>query len=104
MHRPLNAKLILMRQWLPYLVKIGSSAFRRKVIELAPFEAPRELVHIKDVMKNCAADILRKKKEDLEEGVAGNEAGQGKDVMTCLCEWSPHSPSANKKLNDSLPR
>ena len=83
----MNAKTFLPRQFLPYAVKIGSPAFRRKLIEICPFECIRTLLHISDTTCQCAADILKEKKEALaagDESIINGRVGKGKDIMSAL--------------------
>ncbi|KAH8114788.1 cytochrome P450 [Phellopilus nigrolimitatus] len=90
MKSPLNAKLFLHRQFLPYAVKIGSPAFRRKVMELAPFDIIKTITSISDTMYNCARGILRQKMlvlEDEAETIVNDQVGKGKDILSVLCEF-----------------
>ena len=89
---PTNFKLILHRQFLPYVKNIGTPGFRRKVIELTPSTRIQTMRRIVDIMWQTSLSIYSSKKQAMAQG---NEAvlsqiGSGKDIMSVLsgCSFS----------------
>ena len=84
---------MIPRQLLPYVVKIGSPAFRRFVLELLPFDAPKTLIKISDIMDTTSRQIFQNKKDALAKGdeAVKNQIGRGKDIMSVLSESSAAS-------------
>lgn len=85
---PTNFSLLLPRQFLPLLIKIGSPAFRRFVLELLPFEATKTMLRITNIMDATSRRIFKGKKDALAKGdeAVKNQIGQGKDIMSILRE------------------
>ncbi len=86
--RPTILKLALLREFIPYIVKLGSPAFLRKLAEWTPLKSIQDAVKIIDIMDVTSRDIYKKKKEALAQGdvEAIKQVGQGKDIMSILCE------------------
>lgn len=85
--RPKGFGLLLLRRSLPYIVKIGPAWFRRKLIDISPIKALRDVRNIIDVMDKTSKDIYDKKKQALAQGDGAvlNQVGRGKDIMSLLC-------------------
>ncbi|EJC98472.1 cytochrome P450 [Fomitiporia mediterranea MF3/22] len=82
---PINARLFLPRQLLPHAVKVGTPAFRRKLLEWAPFDLVRTATKISDAVTKCASDILHDKLQGKEEeDVVVPQVGKGNDIMSVL--------------------
>ncbi|KAL5524315.1 hypothetical protein ACEPAF_9455 [Sanghuangporus sanghuang] len=84
--QPLLFRLDLFLRILPEAVKVGSSAFRRKVIAMVPWAPVKSLVKIVDTIERHSKDILQRKRVALMKGDKGLKAqiGNGKDVMSVL--------------------
>ena len=88
--RPINARLFLHRQILPYAVKIGSPTLRRRLLELLPFDLPKTAMKISDIVMKCARDILHEKIQNKdEEEPVHIPVGRGKDILSVLCKVLP---------------
>ena len=85
-YRPLLFKLDLFLRFLPQAVKIGSPAFRRKVVEILPSKSIQQLVSIIDTIETQSRGILQRKRKALEGGekTAQAQIGNGKDIMSVL--------------------
>ncbi len=77
---------MMTRMVLPYIVKIGSAAFRRKALDWVPSKHLHAAKKIVDIMDDNAKDIYFKKKEALARGDEKviDQIGQGKDIMSIL--------------------
>ena len=67
----------------PFLSKIGTPAFRRRVLELLPFKSIHEPLGIIDVLYREATAVVHKRRAALETGEKG--VGQGHDILSVLC-------------------
>ncbi len=78
--------LFLPRQFLPYLIKIGSPKFRRAVVNALPWGALQELTEIVDKLHNISKEIFDDKVTAIEKGdeFVTLQVGQGKDIMSVL--------------------
>jgi len=73
---------------LPFLTRLGSPAFLRKVVELFSWPALRRVVQNVDDMEHTSAEIYQNKKNTLLSSDAGH-MGSGedaKDIITHLCK------------------
>ncbi|KAL5482385.1 hypothetical protein ACEPAI_8979 [Sanghuangporus weigelae] len=82
---PINARLFLHRQLLPYAVKVGTPAFRRKLLEMSPFEIVKTAMRVSDIVTKCASDILQGKIQGIdEEDLIHKPVGHENDIMSVL--------------------
>ena len=80
--------MYILRVFMPQIVKIGSPAFRRRILELTPYNRLQRLKNITDTLEDTAKQILAEKKTALAEGddALTRQVGEGKDIMSVLCE------------------
>ena len=83
---PLFAKTFFFRPFVPYLVKLGSSSFRRNIIDLLPFSALQEWKRTVDTLYSESVSIFKTKKQALLEGeeAVSRQVGKGKDILSIL--------------------
>ena len=69
-------------------MKIGSPAFRRKVLELIPSQTIREYIGTVDRLDKYSKFIYEESKKALEKGDEEwlEKVGQGKDILSVLRE------------------
>ena len=79
---------MIIRLLLPFAVKFGSPAFRRRVVELIPNADVQRMREISDIMHARSVLIYNQKKEALEKGdeALKHQIGEGRDIMRILCE------------------
>lgn len=72
---------------IPYLTRLGSPSFRRRVVELIPSKRIQRIKSIIDTMHETSTEIFRNKKAALEKGddAVLRQLGAGKDIMSILC-------------------
>ena len=77
-----------LRQLLPLAVKLGPASLRRRLVRLVPSKDVQKLVDLAYSIEDQSKDILRKKRQALEEGDEAVHAqiGRGKDIMSILSE------------------
>ncbi|KAH9915036.1 cytochrome P450 [Epithele typhae] len=81
-----SSQLKFLRGLVPHLVRIGTPSFRRRLVELAPFQVLQKAKdHVDTVQKGCQ-DLLNSKRMAIKSGDA--EAlrlmGEGKDILSVL--------------------
>ncbi|TFY83273.1 hypothetical protein EWM64_g746 [Hericium alpestre] len=74
----------LIRQFAPFIARLGSPSFRRKLVELMPNATIQKIKNMSDVMYDTARDILYTKKESITEFSSESGEGQPKDVVSVL--------------------
>ena len=86
-----------LRIFLPFLVRLGPAWFRRMMLDMLPSPRIQRAKDIIDKAHSGCRKIFEEKKAALERGDQEmlHTVGEGKDVMSVLCEWlrvSPHLP------------
>lgn len=85
-HSPALFSLSLLRQFAPFLSRLGSPAFRRQIVEWTPHKAVQKVKYIADVMHETAQSILQEKREILShEDRFSAGTGDQKDIISRLC-------------------
>lgn len=79
-------KLNFFRLLIPYIVRIGSAKFRRRVLDCIPWSALQQLKDISDIMERTSQKIFLSKKEALgkDEKEVLSEVGSGNDIISVL--------------------
>lgn len=85
---PALVPIALLRRVLPYLVKLGSPSLRRRIVDLVPFKSLQTVKSIIDVLDSNARRIVAKKLATVRRG---DEAGDGKDILSRLGPFSGYS-------------
>lgn len=81
--------LSLVRQFAPFLVRLGPPWFRRRLVEWIPNNAVQKLKGMSDVMHEKAKEILELKRQELKyDPHSGDEIQEGrlKDIISALGE------------------
>ncbi|RDX46458.1 cytochrome P450 [Lentinus brumalis] len=78
---PALLPIAIFRRVLPFLVKIGSPSFRRRIVDLIPYQPLRKVKSIIDVLDANARRIVSEKIDAVRRG---DEAGDGKDILSRL--------------------
>ncbi|KDQ55381.1 hypothetical protein JAAARDRAFT_134081 [Jaapia argillacea MUCL 33604] len=83
---PTLFKIALLRQFAPFLARLGPAWFRRKLVELTPNDTIQKVKNMSDVMYNAAKEILRRKKEEKSQLVDddGSCGTTDKDLLNVL--------------------
>ncbi|KAI0828713.1 cytochrome P450 [Trametes gibbosa] len=93
--------LSVFRWTLPYLVHIGTPAFRRRVMRWIPMRRLHRLQSVVDTMHLRAAEIYREKRARLDKGDEAlvQQVGEGKDLMSILLKENTQA-SVEDRLSD----
>lgn len=80
------ASVNLIRQFLPWVSKIGTPGFRRWFAQTIPFKRLHRLIELSDIMDKKSKEILNSKKVALEKGddAVIHQVGEGRDIMSIL--------------------
>ncbi|KAI0718403.1 cytochrome P450 [Cerioporus squamosus] len=78
---PAMVPIAIFRRVLPFLVKIGPPTFRRRIVDLIPYEPLRKVKNIIDVLDANARRIVSEKIDVVRRG---DDAGDGKDILSRL--------------------
>jgi hypothetical protein len=83
---PTIFRLSLIRQFAPFLVRMGPPWLRRKLVQLIPHDAVQKLKGMSETMHEKAVEIVEFKRTELKYDSHGDEAHEGrlKDIITAL--------------------
>ena len=86
---PQLVKSMIFRLMLPVASKIGTAAFRWRIVKMIPNADVQRLREISDVMHQRSVLIYNEKKAALEKGdeALKHQIGEGRDIMSILCEY-----------------
>ncbi|KAL0575693.1 hypothetical protein V5O48_006281 [Marasmius crinis-equi] len=93
---PTLFSLALVRQFLPFLSRIGSPSFRRWVVECTPNRSVQKLKHISDVMHDTARSILEDRRRNIRE------ESEGRDIISILLRENERAAPEDKMSENEL--
>lgn len=72
-----------------FFFKFGTAAFRRRVLELIPWNFAQHARKIADTIERCSKEILETKKRALQEGdeALRQQVGEGHDIISKLRQY-----------------
>ncbi|KAK7024692.1 cytochrome P450 [Favolaschia claudopus] len=87
---PTMFSLSLVRQFAPFLVRLGPAGWRRRLVEWTPSKAVRKVKMMSDVMHHTAMDIL----EHARAGLQQRDGRYAKDIISLLLK-------ANERVSET---
>ncbi|KNZ74707.1 Cytochrome P450 4F12 [Termitomyces sp. J132] len=95
---PTIFSLSLVRQFAPFLSRLGTPTFRRKLVEWTPNQAVQKVKSMSDVMHETALEILRRKREDITHEIETEslESSPAKDIISVLLRANNRATAAEK--------
>ncbi|KAF9230507.1 cytochrome P450 [Melanogaster broomeanus] len=101
---PALVRTTVPRQFLPYVVKIGSPKFRRYLAEIVPWKDLHELLRVVDLMDKTSIAIFEAKKKALLMGDVAvlEQVGRGKDIMSVLLKANMAASEEDRIPDDEL--
>ncbi|KAJ6551734.1 cytochrome P450 [Mycena capillaripes] len=101
---PVLSKMPLVLLLVPKVIKIGTPAFRRWVLDILPFKSLHRVRDMVDLMNDTAKEILRGKKAALESGDLDSEENMnsGTDIMSILLRGNLTADAASRLTDDEL--
>ncbi|KAJ7881775.1 cytochrome P450 [Mycena olivaceomarginata] len=92
---PTIFSLSLVRQFAPFLVRLGPAWMRRKLVEWTPNAAVQKVKRMSDVMHQTAVDIFEDKREGLRREDGGMSA-RAKDIISLLLRANEGASSGDQ--------
>ncbi|CAE6535269.1 unnamed protein product [Rhizoctonia solani] len=99
---PLITEMWYIRPFLPTLMKIGTSRFRRFIVDCIPFGPVYRLKRVTDTMDETAATIYNQKKLALANGSLESEIAAGNDVMSMLLKQNELVPPEDQMSEEEI--
>ncbi|KAA1467366.1 cytochrome P450 [Dentipellis sp. KUC8613] len=98
---PILSDLHIYREFLPWVVKIGSAQFRRYVAETIPWKTLHKLLRVTDAMYESSKRIVKEKQDLLLHGdnTVKQDVAEGKDLMSILLRAN-NNVSEGSRLSD----
>ncbi|KAI8974228.1 cytochrome P450 [Trametes punicea] len=94
----------LTGQLLPWLLRIGSPAFRRKIVEILPQTTAQRLRQLSDTLHAQSVQLVNQKKTALNQGDEGLmlQVGEGKDLMSVLLRANMTAAEEDRLRDEEL--
>ncbi|PPQ71482.1 hypothetical protein CVT24_011976 [Panaeolus cyanescens] len=102
---PVTFRMSILRVYgLYYIVKLGSAAFRRKLISILPWPAMKEARDIADVLHKTSLEIYQAKKKAILEGnqEVTDQISQGKDILSILMRANMEASEDDRLPEDEI--
>ncbi|KAI0768611.1 cytochrome P450 [Trametes elegans] len=101
---PQLIRTVIPRMLLPLGLKIGSPAFRRRLVDMLPIPSVQRLKDISDIMHARSVLIYHEKKAALESGddAVKHQIGEGRDIMSILLRENLLASDADKLTDEEL--
>ncbi|THU78937.1 cytochrome P450 [Dendrothele bispora CBS 962.96] len=102
---PALGRLGIWRSYLlPLVMKIGTPSFRRRVLDVVPWDNLHRVRDMSDYMWEISKEIYEGKKKALEEGdeILQSQVGRGKDLMSILMKLNMNEDGENKLDEDEV--
>ncbi|KAI0651533.1 cytochrome P450 [Trametes meyenii] len=101
---PQLVKSAIPRLLLPLLLKIGTPAFRRRIVDATPNAYVQRMKGIVDTMHERSVLIFNEKKEALARGddAVKHQIGEGRDIMSILLRENMVASEEDKLPDDEL--
>ncbi|CAE6502790.1 unnamed protein product [Rhizoctonia solani] len=81
---PLMMEMWYLIPFITFLSRLGPTFFRRAVVERMPHRPVQRMKNVVDTMHKTAVEIMKRKREALDNGTLDSEVAAGKDIMTIL--------------------
>ncbi|KAF9043392.1 cytochrome P450 [Panaeolus papilionaceus] len=102
---PLAFRLAFLRMFfLKPALKIGTPAFRRKMIDYLPIDSLKKIRDVVDTLHETSLGIYREKKQALENGDAEVtlKVSKGKDILSILMKQNLDAPEEDKLTEEEI--
>ncbi|GAB1526240.1 hypothetical protein RhiTH_009407 [Rhizoctonia solani] len=103
--RDFLALIIEMWYFHPFITffsRIGPASFRRAIVEWIPHRPVQKMKSVSDTMYKMAAEIMKHKREAMDNGTLDSEVAAGKDIMTALLRQNlvvaPHDQMTDEEV------
>ncbi|KII90946.1 hypothetical protein PLICRDRAFT_107275 [Plicaturopsis crispa FD-325 SS-3] len=102
--QPSVVRLVVARQYMPFLVKLGPSWFRRFLVNITPSKDLHKVRDMVDIIEKSSVEIFEGKKRALAEGEESvlQQVGQGRDIMSILLKANMEADEAERISDEEL--
>ncbi|TEB40171.1 cytochrome P450 [Coprinellus micaceus] len=101
----LDLQLSLARQYiLPFVHNIGTSNFRRWIIDVLGWKPLKQMRRVVDVLHGTAEKVIESKKRAMKDGdeALASQVGRGKDLISILLRANMKASQADKLTDEEL--
>ncbi|QRW26064.1 cytochrome P450 family protein [Rhizoctonia solani] len=98
----LISEMWYLHPFIAFLTRLGPASFRRAVVEHIAHPPAQKLKDVADTMHNTATEIMKNKKEALENGTLDSGIAAGKDMMTGLLKRNLASAPQDRMTEEEL--
>ncbi|KAF8688543.1 cytochrome P450, partial [Rhizoctonia solani] len=98
----LISEMWYLHPFIAFLTRLGPASFRRAVVEHIAHPPAQKLKDVADTMHNTATEIMKNKKEALENGTLDSGVAAGKDMMTGLLKRNLASAPQDRMTEEEL--
>ncbi|PIL23347.1 cytochrome P450 [Ganoderma sinense ZZ0214-1] len=98
-------RALVVRPFIPMLVRNFSLYWRNKMVDWAPVSALRELRELSRILDRCARNVFHENKDTLENGIAedyDDYEGPRRNLMTILLEANQSTSEKDRLTEDEL--
>ncbi|KAF6742238.1 cytochrome P450 [Ephemerocybe angulata] len=101
---PTLFSLALVRQFAPFLSKLGPAWFRRKLVEWTPNKKVQKVKATSDLMHESAKAILEERRAQLldEADLGSQDGGRAKDLISMLLQANARAAPEERMGDDEL--
>ncbi|KAI0716728.1 cytochrome P450 [Earliella scabrosa] len=99
---PAAFKVLLLRPFVPMVVRNLSPYWRNKLVDWLPFPALRELRDISNILERAAKEIIQTKKAEMERGGESASDSQRRDLMTIMLRANMSTSEKDRLTEDEL--
>ncbi|KAJ3727199.1 cytochrome P450 [Lentinula guzmanii] len=97
---PTLFSLSVLRQFAPFLSRLGTPWFRRKLVEWTPNRSIQKVKDMSDIMDRTARNILREKQVMMNDANTVYSQGEDKDIISVLLRANERA-AVGEKLSES---
>lgn len=79
-------RALVIRPFIPMIVRNFSLYWRNKMVDWSPISALRELRELSHVLDRCALNVFNEKKDEMENGTSEyDDEGPRRNLMAIMC-------------------
>ncbi|CCL98712.1 uncharacterized protein FIBRA_00716 [Fibroporia radiculosa] len=96
--------VFILRPLLPYVSRLGPAWFRRRMVEIIPYQPVRKLKSLVDKMADRSTKIYQEKRAALRDGDGGTstQSGEATDIMTILMKMNMVADDEDRLSDDEV--
>ncbi|KAI0791323.1 cytochrome P450 [Abortiporus biennis] len=96
---PAVGPIYVILVFFPWITKIGSAKFRRRILELLPWKRMQKILEISDMLERTGRDILTHSRETMSNGDVPED---GRDILKVLLEANQTTGESERLSEEEL--